>query len=118
MLSPTQSSSGWEGAKSRCTRSGSAVNGSPIVDYAMLVKIYGSDAPGHKYSPVVRVRAVALQPAFYTRIYSLRYGKDAIEVYHDRSECRIGRLIVRDGNQELGTDGRRRCEECRKYGPA
>jgi len=65
-----------------------------------------------------RVRAVALLPAFYTRIYALRYGEDAIEVYHDRSECRIGRLIVRDGNQELGTDGRRRCEECRKYGPA
>ena len=63
-----------------------------------------------------RVRAVALLPAFYTRIYALRYGEDAIEVYHDRSECRLGRLIVRDGNQESGTDGRRRCEECRKHG--
>jgi hypothetical protein len=92
------------------------VNGSPIVDYAMLVKIYGSDAPDHKYSPAVRVRAVALQPAFYTRIYSLRYGKDAIEVYHDRSECRRGQKILEDHNEVLGQGGRRHCEECRKYG--
>jgi len=60
---------------------------------------------------------VGILPAFYSRVYSLRYGEDAIEVYHDRSECRIGQLILQDHNQVMGQGGRRRCAECRKYGP-
>lgn len=55
-------------------------------------------------------------PAFYSRIYSLRYGVDAIEVYHDRSECHIGRMILEDHNEAFGKGGRQRCAECRKFG--
>lgn len=56
-------------------------------------------------------------PAFYSRVYSLRYGEDAIEVYHDRSECQRGQKILEDHNQVLGTGGRRRCSECERFGP-
>jgi hypothetical protein len=59
---------------------------------------------------------VGVLPAFYSRIYSLRYGADAIEVYHDRSECHIGRMILEDHNEVFGKGGRPRCVECRKHG--
>ena len=56
-------------------------------------------------------------PAFSLRVYSLRYGEDAIEVYHDRSECPRGQKILEDHNQVLGTGGRRRCSERERFGP-
>jgi hypothetical protein len=43
-------------------------------------------------------------------------AKPTIEVYHDRSECHIGRLILEDHNEAFGEGGRPRCAECRKYG--
>ena len=49
---------------------------------------------------------VGVLPAFYSQTYSLRYGVDAIEVYHDRSECHIGRLILEDHNEAFGEGGR------------
>ena len=54
-------------------------------------------------------------PAFYSRIYSLRYGEDAIDVYHDQSECQIAQKILGDHNEVLGQGGRRHCAECQKY---
>lgn len=56
-------------------------------------------------------------PAFYTRVYSSRYGEDATDVYHDRSECQRGQRILEDHNQVIGTGGRRRCSECNRFGP-
>jgi len=49
-------------------------------------------------------------------VYTLRYGRDAMEVYHDRSECPSGKKILEDHNEKPGVGGRRRCDECRKYG--
>jgi hypothetical protein len=59
---------------------------------------------------------VEISPAFYTVVYSLRYGRDAMEVYHDRSECPNGKEILEDHNERSGVGGQRRCDECRKYG--
>jgi hypothetical protein len=56
-----------------------------------------------------------MMPAFYARVYSARYGPDAMEVYHERSECLRGQKILVDGNGELGQGGRPRCAECRNY---
>lgn len=56
-------------------------------------------------------------PAFYTRVFSLRYGEDAMDVYHDRSECHRGQKILEDHNEVLGQGGLRLCSECRRYGP-
>lgn len=37
-------------------------------------------------------------------------------VYHDRSECRYGQEIKRDGNDLPGRGGNQdRCDECKKY---
>ncbi|HVA05830.1 MAG TPA: hypothetical protein VNG12_03715 [Acidimicrobiales bacterium] len=33
-------------------------------------------------------------------------------VYHDQAECPYGKEIKRNGNDHLGTDGRRRCDWC------
>ena len=55
-------------------------------------------------------------PAFYTRVYSVRYGEESMDVYHDRSECQRGQKILEDHNQVLGNGGRRLCSECLKYG--
>jgi len=33
-------------------------------------------------------------------------------VYHDEAECPYGQEIKRNGNDHLGTDGRRRCDWC------
>lgn len=41
---------------------------------------------------------------------------DAMEVYHDRSECPIGQLIIADYNQVISQGGPRHCAECDKYG--
>jgi hypothetical protein len=57
---------------------------------------------------------VGTLPAFYTRVYSLRCGEDAMEVYHDRSECHRGQKILEDNNERLRQQGRRRCAECRQ----
>lgn len=57
-------------------------------------------------------------PAFHTGIDSLRYGIDATEVYHDRSECQSGQMILEDHNETFGEGGRRRCKECRWFGSA
>jgi hypothetical protein len=59
---------------------------------------------------------VATIPAFYTRVYSQRYGPFAMEVYHERSECQSGQKILEDHNEVFGKGGRRLCSECRKYG--
>jgi hypothetical protein len=58
---------------------------------------------------------VAILPAFHTLTDSARYGANATDVYHDRSECSLGKKILLDGNGELGQGGRRRCAECRNY---
>jgi hypothetical protein len=55
---------------------------------------------------------VGILPAFYTRVYALRYGEDAMEVYHDRSECLRGQKILEDHNERFGQEGRRRCAKC------
>jgi hypothetical protein len=36
-------------------------------------------------------------------------------IYHDRSECRAGQLILRDRNEVFGAGARRHCGECGKY---
>ncbi len=36
-------------------------------------------------------------------------------VYHDRSDCPYGREIMHNGNDEPGTDGRRRCDWCSEH---
>ena len=36
-------------------------------------------------------------------------------VYHDSSDCPYGQEIRRDGNDEPGTDGRRRCDWCARH---
>ena len=56
-------------------------------------------------------------PAFYTRVYSDRYGPSAMDVYHERSECLSGQRILADHNAVIGKGGRRLCSECGKYGP-
>jgi hypothetical protein len=61
---------------------------------------------------------VGILPAFHSRIYSLRYGEDVMDVYHDRSECRSGQKILEDHNEVLREGGRRRCAECRRFGSA
>lgn len=71
-----------------------------------------SQIPGAGESDVV-----AVLPAFHTGIDDPRYGKDATEVYHNRSECQSAQKILADNNQTTGTGGRRLCSECRKYGP-
>jgi hypothetical protein len=63
------------------------------------------------------VKVVGMLPAFYTRILSARYGKDALDVYHERSECQSGQKILEDHNAVVGKGGRRLCSECLKYGP-
>ncbi len=60
---------------------------------------------------------VSILPVFHSRIYSLRYGRDAIEVFHDRSECQRGQKILEDHNDQSGPGGRRRCAECSRFGP-
>jgi hypothetical protein len=60
---------------------------------------------------------VGILPAFHTGIDEPRYGKDATEVYHNRSECQSAQKILEDHNQTTGKGGRRLCAECRKYGP-
>ena len=36
-------------------------------------------------------------------------------VYHDSSDCPYGQEIRRGGNDEPGTDGRRRCDWCARH---
>jgi hypothetical protein len=57
-------------------------------------------------------------PGFHTGIDDPRYGKDATEVYHNRSECQSGQKILEDHSETFGEGGRRRCEECRRFGSA
>ena len=54
-------------------------------------------------------------PAFCARVYSVRYGEVAMEVYHDRSECQRGQKILEDQNEQMGEGGRRRCFECQRF---
>lgn len=58
---------------------------------------------------------MALVAAFHTDTDSDAYGDEPTEVYHDRDECGYGNRVKRDGNNILGKDGRRRCDECSKY---
>jgi hypothetical protein len=37
---------------------------------------------------------------------------EKIPVYHDRSDCPYGREIIREGDDERGTGGHRRCDWC------
>lgn len=59
---------------------------------------------------------MSVLPAFHTGLDDVRYGSDATEVYHDRSECLRGQKILADHTQTTGKGGRRLCSECRKYG--
>ena len=52
-------------------------------------------------------------PAFHTN--SPEYPPTHRNVYHDRSECRYGQEIKRDGNDIPGEAGRPRCDECKKF---
>ncbi len=61
---------------------------------------------------------MAMIAAFHTGIDSLRYGRDATEVYHNRSECQAGQKILEDHNETFGQGGRRRCKECLRFGSA
>lgn len=59
---------------------------------------------------------MAILPAFHTGTDDPDYGLNALTVYHDRTECHVGQLILHDRNQEFGKGGRPRCGECRKFG--
>lgn len=59
---------------------------------------------------------VGILPAFYAKVDSPRYGPEATQVYHDRSECQRVRKILEDRNEQMGTGGRRRCLECERFG--
>ena len=52
-------------------------------------------------------------PAFHTN--SPEYPPTHRNVYHDRSECRYGQEIKRDGNDVAGDAGRPRCDDCKSF---
>jgi hypothetical protein len=52
--------------------------------------------------------------AFHTT--SQEYPPTHRNVYHDRSECRYGQEIKRDGKDVPGNGGRLRCDECKRFG--
>src|SRR2546423_14860687 len=52
--------------------------------------------------------------AFHTT--SPEYPPTHRNVYHDRSECRYGQEIKRDGKDVAGEGGRPRCDLCKTYG--
>ena len=51
-------------------------------------------------------------PAFHTD--NMEYPPSHRNVYHDRSGCRYGQEIKRDGNDVPGEAGRPRCDECKR----
>lgn len=53
-------------------------------------------------------------PTFHTT--SPEYPPSHRNVYHDRSECRYGQEIKRDGKDVPGDGGRPRCDLCKSYG--
>jgi hypothetical protein len=57
---------------------------------------------------------MSVVPPFHTN--SPEYPPSHRNVYHDRSECRYGQEIKRDGNDVAGSAGRPRCDECKTYG--
>ncbi len=66
------------------------------------------------YSGKERSELMAPVAAFHTT--SQEYPPTHRNVYHDRSECRYGQEIKRDGKDVLGYGGRLRCDECKRFG--
>jgi len=67
-----------------------------------------ADGPGRHHGPAPdrSVGPDPSAPSFHTGSH------EKVPVFHDRSDCPYGQEVMRDGRDEPGTDGRRRCDWC------
>ena len=67
-----------------------------------------ADGPGRHHGPAPdrSVGPAPSAPSFHTGSH------EKVPVFHDRSDCPYGQEVMREGSDEPGTDGRRRCDWC------